>query len=99
LGDEAQALKSTGNQEEEMFMRSTLAAMLFAIGASLMVPTTASAAPVSGAAIMDAASSASVIEEAQYSRRRCRTIVRRVHRAGSRVRVSRVFRCVHRGRR
>jgi hypothetical protein len=81
----------------EMFMRSVFLATLFAAGLGLAAPSTVSAAPVSGFAIMDAASSASTVEEAQFSRRRCNRIIRRVHRAGSRVRVSRVVRCRHRG--
>jgi hypothetical protein len=80
-------------------MRSIFLAMLLALGLGAMASSSASAAPVSGAAIIDAAGSVSVVDNAQWSRRWCRWVVRRFHRPSSRVRFVRVYRCWHRGRR
>jgi len=78
-------------------VRNILAAMTLAATFGLVGVTGASAAPVSGVAIVDAAATGSMVEDAQFSRRRCNMVTRRVHRAGSRVRVTRFNRCNHRG--
>ena len=80
-------------------MRSVFFAMLLALPVGMFGATNASAAPVSGGAMIDAANAGSLVEEAQFSRRRCGWTVRRIHRGYSRNRVVRVQRCFHRGRR
>jgi hypothetical protein len=80
-------------------MRSVFLALALALPVALFGTSNASAAPVSGSALNEAAQSGSLVEEAQWSRRRCGWVVRRVHRPWSRVRVVRTYRCWHRGRR
>lgn len=74
-------------------MRSFILATSLAIGLGAFAVPTASAAPVSGTAILDAAQAQTLIEEVQRrSRRRC--TVTRIHRPSTRVR--RIERCRHR---
>jgi hypothetical protein len=74
-------------------MRSIFFAMLLALPVGMFGATNASAAPVSGVAIADAAKVQTLIEDTQWrSRRRCN--VSRYHRPSTRVRVLR--RCWHR---
>ena len=78
-------------------MRSVFLAMLVAVPAGLFgLSSSASAAPVSGAAIIEAGNAGSIVEDAQWTRRRCGWVTRRVHRPSSRVRWTRVYRCWHR---
>jgi hypothetical protein len=79
-------------------MRSIFLAMALALPVALFGTSNASAAPVSGSALIEAAETGSIVEEAQWSRRRCGWVTRRAHRGYSRVRVVRVYRCWHRGR-
>ena len=78
-------------------MRSIILALALALSAVLFGANNASAAPVSGAAIVDAAELGTLIEDVQWrSRTRCRLVTRTVHRWRSRVgrRVVRI--CRHR---
>jgi hypothetical protein len=78
-------------------MRPILFAMLLALPVGMFGATNASAAPVSGLALVEATDAGSLVEQAQFSRRRCGWTVRRIHRPYSRTRIVRVQRCVHRG--
>ena len=80
-------------------MRPIFFAMLLALPVGLFGATNASAAPVSGSALVEAANDGSLVEDAQWSRRRCGWVVRRVHRWRSGTRLVRTYRCFHRGRR
>lgn len=79
-------------------MRSILAAVALALPIGLFGASSASAAPVSGAAIVDAAQMNTMVEEVQWrrSRVRCRLVTRGVHRWRSRVFYRTVRVCRHR---
>jgi hypothetical protein len=78
-------------------MRSFLIAATVALPLGLLGTTASSAAPVSGQAINDAAAVNTMIEDVQFSRRRCRWVTRNVHRWNSSWRPRTVRRCWHRG--